>query len=235
MPVCKSRLSSSWRPLRAMDMSALYPAIDTADSAPLPASRERLRAGSRDRSNDGQLERAASSRSVCFFVGCCHRSGCVFASYASRWLSRLAIATPSGVNASCTVAKSWPNSASRAPSVSAPDSSSKYTSGAGQSTRACSSSCRTLNVMFTTAASVLCSRAPHSHSVELGRLVQLRQQQQPWQLPWQSDREDEPRLISASMACMMGSRELEGSSAAGGAALAGATGASISSRCSISW
>eukprot|EP00965_Chrysotila_dentata_P207969 6184436-Pleurochrysis_carterae.AAC.2 len=39
-------------------------------------------AGSSDWSKLGQLERAASSSSVCFLLGCCHSSGCVFASYA---------------------------------------------------------------------------------------------------------------------------------------------------------
>jgi hypothetical protein len=53
-----------------------------AERAPLPARRDRLSAGSSDRSRAGQLERAASSRRVCFLDGCCHRSGCVFASYA---------------------------------------------------------------------------------------------------------------------------------------------------------
>lgn len=53
-----------------------------AERAPLPASLERLRAGRSERNSAGQLERAASSSNVCFFVGCCHSSGCVLASYA---------------------------------------------------------------------------------------------------------------------------------------------------------
>ena len=58
-----------------------------------------------------------------------------------RWLRSEAMATPSGVSASCTASKSHLNS--REPSVSAPASSEKWTGGEGQSVRACSSSCST--------------------------------------------------------------------------------------------
>ena len=87
---------------------------------------------------------------------------------------------------------------------------------------------------LTTAASVECSSAPHSHSVELGRCVHERQQQCV-RLCCSGVSRAEPRLISASMACMMGSRKEVASSAAGGLPPGGTTGASISSRCSISW
>mmetsp|Transcript_13547 Transcript_13547/g.43337 ORF Transcript_13547/g.43337 Transcript_13547/m.43337 type:complete len:512 (-) Transcript_13547:942-2477(-) len=72
--------SSSCRPCSAIACSALYDAIDTAWSAPEEASRESCRAGMRQSSNSGDGARAAISRRVCFLVGCCHSSGCVFAS-----------------------------------------------------------------------------------------------------------------------------------------------------------
>eukprot|EP00965_Chrysotila_dentata_P181482 5990528-Pleurochrysis_carterae.AAC.2 len=85
------------------------------------------------------------------------------------------------------------------------------------------------------AASVEQSRMPQSQRVELGRRVQLRQQH--GGAAKTLDRclpTERISLISASMACMIGSRAVRG----GGSSAAGAVpteSASVSNRCSKSW
>ena len=92
--------------------------------------------------------------------------------------------------------------------------------------------CDTRYATLTTAASVQCSSAPHRVRVELGAPVQDRQLHGSRDPSWW----DLSREISASTACMMGSRALLSgvSSSAGGIELAGTAGASASSRCSMS-